>query len=138
MACQGWPAQRSGQKRVGERWAAPSAGFINGILTGLTGSFVVPGVLYLQSLSLPRDQLVQAMGMLFTCSTLALAAGLAAQDRLPAQLSLGSALAVLPALLGMVVGRGIRAYLSEASFKCIFFSALIALGAYILVPTLFT
>jgi len=121
-----------------ERWAAPLTGFINGVLTGLTGSFVVPGVLYLQSLSLSRDQLVQAMGMLFTCSTLALAARLAAQDRLPAQMSLGSALAVLPALLGMVIGRGIRAYLSEAGFKRIFFSALITLGAYILVPTLFT
>jgi uncharacterized membrane protein YfcA len=120
-----------------ERWAAPLTGCINGVLTGLTGSFVVPGVLYLQSLSLSRDQLVQAMGMLFTCSTIALAVGLAAQGRLPAQMSLGSIVAVLPALLGMIVGRGIRAHVSEAAFKRIFFAALIALGTYILAPALF-
>ena len=120
-----------------ERWAAPLTGCVNGILTGLTGSFMVPGVFYLQSLSLPRDQLVQAMGMLFTCSTVALALGLAAQGRLPAQIGISSMLAVLPALLGMVLGRRIRAHLSGARFQQIFFAALIALGTYILVPSVF-
>lgn len=117
-----------------ERWAAPLMGCINGILTGLTGSFVLPGVLYLQSLSLSRHQLVQAMGVLFTCSTVALAAALAARGRLPAQIGLGSVLAILPALVGMIAGRSIRAHLSEAAFRRIFFAALIALGAYILAP----
>ena len=31
------------------------AGTANGILTGMTGSFVVPGVLFLQAIGLPRD-----------------------------------------------------------------------------------
>lgn len=115
-----------------ERWAGPLTGCINGFLTGLTGSFVVPGVLYLQSLSLSRDELVQAMGMLFTCSTIALAVGLSAQGKLPAQISVSSILAVVPALLGMIVGRSIRTRLSEAAFKRVFFAALIALGAYVL------
>ena len=48
-------------------------GIINGVLTGMTGSFVVPGVMYLQALGLSRDALVQAMGILFTVSTLAAA-----------------------------------------------------------------
>ncbi len=34
-------------------------------LAGMTGSFVVPGVPYLQALALPRDALIQAMGILF-------------------------------------------------------------------------
>ena len=42
-----------------EVWAAPLVGGVNGFLTGLTGSFVVPGVLYLQAIGLSRDQLVQ-------------------------------------------------------------------------------
>lgn len=120
-----------------EIWAAPLAAGINGILTGLTGSFVVPGVLYLQSLSLPRDQLVQAMGMLFTVSTAALAAALAAQGRLPAETSLGSLLAILPAVLGMIAGSAIRARLSEKTFRRFFFAALIVLGIYILASAVF-
>lgn len=119
-----------------EPWVAPLTGGVNGVLTGLTGSFVVPGVLYLQSLSLSRDQLVQAMGMLFTCSTIALAAALAAQGKLPPQMSFGSVLAVPPALLGMIAGRSIRVHLPEATFRRNFFAALIALGAYILAPAL--
>ena len=119
-----------------EIWASPLLGAVNGVLTGLTGSFVVPGALYLQSLALPRDQLVQAMGVLFTCSTVALALALAVEGRLPGQIGVASMLAVLPALFGMVLGRRIRAHLSEAAFKQIFFAALIALGAYIVLPTL--
>ena len=87
-----------------EIWASPLLGTVKGILTGLTGSFVVPGALYLQSLALPRDQLVQAMGVLFTCSIVALALALAVEGRLPGQIGVASMLAVLPALFGMVLG----------------------------------
>lgn len=110
------------------------AGAANGVLAGLTGSFVVPGVPYLQSLSLSRDQLVQAMGVLFTCSTVVLAAALAAEGRLPRQAGFASALAVVPALFGMAVGKTVRAHLSESAFRRIFFASLILLGAYILIP----
>ena len=41
-----------------ERWAGPLLGGINGVFTGLTGSFVVPGTLYLQAIGLPRDCLL--------------------------------------------------------------------------------
>ena len=66
-----------------QRWAGPVFGIFNGVLTGMTGSFVVPGVMYLQSIGLTRDQLMQAMGMLFTLSTLALAFALERRDLLP-------------------------------------------------------
>lgn len=66
-----------------------------------------------------------------------MAAALAAQGRLPAQIGIVSALAILPALLGMVVGRNLRAHLSEATFRHVFFGALVALGTYILARALF-
>ena len=34
--------------RATETWAAPICGLINGVLTGLTGSLFMPGVIYLQ------------------------------------------------------------------------------------------
>lgn len=49
-----------------EVWVGPLIGTANGVLTGMTGSFVVPGVMFLQAIGLPRDRLIQAMGMLFT------------------------------------------------------------------------
>ena len=114
-------------------WVGPAAGAVKGVLTGMTGSFVVPGVLYLQAIGLPRDMLIQAMGILFTLSTAALAVALGGRNVLGADLPAVSALAVVPALLGMALGRRVRAELSEALFRRVFFAAILVLGGCILV-----
>lgn len=110
------------------QWTSPLAGGLTGLLTGMTGSFVVPGVLYLQSVGLDRHQLVQAMGMLFFICTLVLAAGLQSVNLLSSATLTLSASAVLPALIGMVAGQWLRKRLSEQSFRRIFFGALIIIG----------
>ena len=119
-----------------EAWFGPLAGSVNGILTGMTGSFVVPGVLFLQAIGLPRDMLIQAMGMLFTASTLALAVALQGNALLTAELGALSAAALLPALIGMAVGHRIRQRLPEQRFRRVFFTALLILGAYIIASAL--
>ena len=118
------------------RWAGPVAGCVNGVLTGMTGSFVVPGVPYLQALGLPRDMLIQAMGVLFTLSTAALGLALAGRGLLSAELGLQSVAAIPPALLGMVLGRWLRGRLSETAFRKVFFVALLILGFYIIARAL--
>ena len=115
-----------------EAWLGPLFGTANGILTGMTGSFVVPGVLFLQSIGLSRNQLVQAMGVLFMLSTVALALALQGKGILSAQLSLASAAAVVPAAVGMAMGQRLRQTLSEERFRRVFFVALLLLGAYVL------
>lgn len=119
-----------------EVWAGPLAGTANGILTGMTGSFVVPGVLFLQAIGLPRDALVQAMGMLFTASTLALAAALKGNGLLTGELGMLSAIALAPALAGMVLGQRVRRSLPEPAFRRVFFIALLLLGGYIIAGAL--
>jgi len=116
-----------------DRWIGPTAGVVNGVLTGMTGSFVVPGVIYLNALGLPRDALVQGMGILFTLATLALAASLGGGGYLTAELGLGSLLGLAPALAGMWVGQRIRRRLSADAFRRVFFAALLALGLYIVI-----
>ena len=106
-------------------------GTANGILTGMTGSFVVPGVMYLQAIGLPRDMLVQAMGMLFSLSTIGLAFALQNNNLLTPELAAVSAFAVIPSIIGMVVGQKIRESLSEAKFRRIFFISVLILGAFI-------
>lgn len=114
-----------------EGWAGPVIGTMNGVLTGMTGSFVVPGVMFLQAIGLPRDMLVQAMGVLFTLSTVALAAALQKANVLTAGHAALSVAAVLPALIGMVAGQRLRGRLSETAFRKVFFVALLLLGLYI-------
>jgi uncharacterized membrane protein YfcA len=119
-----------------EVWAGPLLGTVNGLLTGMTGSFVVPGVLFLQAIGLPRDMLIQAMGVLFTASTLALAFALQGNGLLSVELGILSGAALVPAMIGMVAGQRIRKALSEQVFRRVFFVALLALGAYIVVNAL--
>jgi uncharacterized membrane protein YfcA len=119
-----------------ETWAGPLVGVANGVLTGLTGSSVVPGVMFLQAIGLSRDMLVQAMGILFTTSTLALAVALKEADVLTVEHGILSSGAVLPAIVGMILGQRVRNALSERLFRKFFFVALLVLGAYIIVSAL--
>lgn len=115
-----------------ERWTGTLAGLTNGILTGMTGSFVVPGVMFLQSIGLSRDTLIQAMGMLFTLSTLALALAMQGNKLLTVEHGILSVIAFIPAILGMISGQRIRKKLSEQLFRRTFFIALLILGIYII------
>ncbi len=119
-----------------EAWAGPVMGSANGILTGMTGSFVVPGVMFLQAIGLSRDELIQAMGMLFTASTLALGFALQRNNLLSQELGMLSVSALAPAIAGMVLGQRIRRNLSEVLFRKVFFISLLALGGYIIVGAL--
>ncbi len=115
-----------------EKWAGPILGAVNGILTGMTGSFVVPGVMYLQEIGLSRDMLVQAMGMLFSLSTIGLAFALQKNNLLTPKLATISAFAVVPAIIGMMLGQKVRKSLSETKFRKVFFISIFVLGVLII------
>jgi uncharacterized membrane protein YfcA len=80
--------------------------------------------------------LIQAMGMLFALSTLALAIALQRNALLTAEHGVLSIAALLPAILGMVFGRWIRRGISEQLFRKLFFVSLLVLGAYIIFSAL--
>jgi uncharacterized membrane protein YfcA len=72
--------QLSVPKRLEGR-LSPWIGLSTGLVTGGTGVFVIPAVPYLQALGLDKDDLIQALGLSFTVSTIALAIGLTAGAR---------------------------------------------------------
>ncbi|WP_149541399.1 sulfite exporter TauE/SafE family protein [Siccirubricoccus phaeus] len=111
-----------------EPWAGPLVGAVTGLVTGATGVFVIPAVPYLGSLGLARDDLVQALGLSFTVSTIALAGGLALHGALPLAASGSSLLAVLPALAGMWLGGRLRSRARPEVFRRCFFLGLLLLG----------
>ena len=118
-----------------EKWLSPIFGSLTGVSTGLTGTFVVPGVLYLQALGLEKNSFVQAMGICFTTATLAIGLSLGGRGVLSMDLTILSGLAVIPALIGMKIGSLIRDKLPERTFKKVFFLSLLVLGGWIAIKT---
>jgi len=111
-----------------ERWLSPVIGGVTGVITGATGVFVMPAVPFLQSLRLSKDQLVQALGLSFTVSTVALATGLYLHDAFKVEQFSLSFLSIFPALAGMWIGQKVRARISARLFRQCFLLFLIVLG----------
>lgn len=116
---------------------SPLVGGVTGLLTGATGVFVVPAVPYLQSLGLEKEELVQALGLSFTMSTVALAAALAWHGAFRIDNLALSTLAIAPALAGMWAGQIIRNRVSPATFRRWFLICLLVLGAEMVMKTSF-
>ena len=106
------------------------------MVTGLTGTFVVPGVMYLHSLGFSKDKLIQGMGILFTMSSLALGISLGSHELISNKLIVVSAIALIPAFFGMLVGVKFRNRLNHKQFRRVFFVSLLFLGIYIMARSL--
>jgi uncharacterized membrane protein YfcA len=112
-----------------EDWLGPIVGAGTGIVTGATGVFVIPAVPYIQALGLEADDLVQALGLSFTVSTLALAAGLFSHGALRLEAGGVSFACTVPALAGMAAGQWLRRRVNAETFRKLFFAGLFILGA---------
>ncbi len=122
--------------RRAEIWVGPIVGLITGVILAATGIFVIPALPYMQAIGLEKDELVQALGLHFTSSTVALAAVLWSGSAFDTQLALLSLVAIVPALIGMVIGQRVRRFFSVATFRFCLFALLLVLGAQLVVRNL--
>jgi hypothetical protein len=111
-----------------EHRLSPVVGLMTGVLTGATGVFTIPAVPFLHSLDLGKDEFVQALGLSFTVSTIALAFGLARGGTLHSHAVMTSALATIPALAGVWAGQHVRRRISPSTFRRYFLLLLLVLG----------
>ena len=111
-----------------EPWMSPLMGGLGGAMFGMTGIMIVPGILYLQTLGLTRHVFVQALGITFVTITLALAISLTGRNLMTLDLVLMSALALIPTVIGLVLGQRYRHHISEERFRRIFLFALMIIG----------
>lgn len=107
----------------------PIIGAATGIVTGMTGTIVMPVVLYFEALGLEKNALVQAMGLSFAVSTLALGLILASNRAYDLDQLAISTLALIPAIAGMIAGQWLRQRISPPAFRRWIFVTLIVLGA---------
>src|SRR5919109_2118293 len=108
-------------------------GFLNGVLTGLTGSQVMPLFPYMMSLELDPTRMVQAVNLAVIISSVVLAFGLLASGIMTFQLLGVSAVAVVPALLGVEVGARARRKISAAQFRVGTLLVLLMMGTFMMV-----
>ncbi|HEY9234027.1 MULTISPECIES: sulfite exporter TauE/SafE family protein [Phenylobacterium] len=111
-----------------EAWLSPMIGLATGLISGATGVFTIPAVPYLQGLDIGKDDLIQALGLSFTVSTVALGVGLAGHGAFHLGNLALSALAIFPALVGMWLGTIIRRKISARTFRISFLCCLGVLG----------
>ena len=104
-----------------EWWLGPLVGGATGLMTAATGEFVIPAVPYLQALGFDREELMKVFGLSFTISTVALAWSLAGSGSLDLRTGLYSLLALLPALVGMIVGQRLLRVMRPVTFRRWFF-----------------
>lgn len=120
-----------------ERPLSPIIGLATGLINGGTGVFTLPAVPYIQALGLSKDELIQALGLSFTVSTIALAAGLANGGAFHVVNMTLSTLAIIPALLGMKVGTIVRDHISTETFRRWFLILIGILGLELAVSPFF-
>ena len=116
-----------------EHWMSPVFGGLNGLAAGMTGSDVIPGVPYLQSLGLKRDRLVQAMGLLFLTASLAITLAFQQKGLLSQELAVSSVMFTIPALIGYYIGAKVRQSIPEDRFRLFLLYSLLLLGLYIVI-----
>ena len=120
-----------------EKVLSPIAGGLGGVMFGLTGTFIVPGILYLQALGLNRNDMVQALGLTFVTISSSLAVAFAQHSLVSWDMALIALYAAVPTVAGLMLGTRYRHRISEAQFRRIFFISLLVAGIYMVIRAVF-
>jgi uncharacterized membrane protein YfcA len=121
-------AWRPTMPRGAEAWASPLIGLASGGVAGITGIAAVPFLPYVQSLQISRNDLVQALGIIYTSIMAALAVALVHQNIFDTANIVGSVAALVPTFIGVWAGQKIRRAASPETFRKIFLYGMLALG----------
>jgi uncharacterized membrane protein YfcA len=117
--------------RSREKFYSPVIGVFSGLVMAATGVMVVPLIPYLQAIEIEREELMQALGLTFVVAAVALAVLLFEANLLRPANAMGSALALIPAALGMLAGRHVFKRIDADKFRLCFQIGLLTLGLFI-------
>jgi len=112
-------------------------GALSGLLGGLTAIWSPPMVIYFLSRGLGKDEFIRASGLLFFVGGVPLVIGYIANGLLNAQTAPGSALMIVPALIGFGLGERIRRHLHDQRFRTAVLIMFLVMGLNLLREALF-
>ncbi|MEP1207729.1 MAG: sulfite exporter TauE/SafE family protein [Rhizobiaceae bacterium] len=111
----------------------PLSGGLGGVFYGMTSVFLVPGVLYLQALGLKKDEMVQALGLVFILLNISMISAFLEKGFISQDVTFLSIFAILPTVIGIYFGQKLRRHISEELFRRIFFQLLFVIAIYFFV-----
>ena len=100
-----------------ERWAAPLAGTLSGLIGGVSMLFGPTYAMYLSSVPLDKDTFVAAISLTNLWATVVLAVAMAKYDLLGGTDMVASLLALIPCMLGVLLGQRLHRYINEEVFR---------------------
>ncbi len=120
----------------GEPWLSPVAGFVAGVIGGVTNSPATPLVLYFHAIALSKHDFVSAVAFTFFFYKLVQLGAVAWYGLLPWPLLWLSVALTAVALVGFAVGLRVQDRLDQRSFNRAVLIFLGVLGAWLLVRSL--
>ena len=120
-----------------EKVLGPICGGLAGTLYGMTSVFLVPGIMYLQALGFKKNEMVQALGIVFIVLNVAMASAFLEKGFFSQEVTTMSVFAVAPALIGIFLGQKFRHRISEDVFRKLFFQVLLVIAIYFFVSAQF-
>ena len=124
-----WPGWRI---RTGRRRLQIPIGLANGILTGLTGSQILPLMPYVLALKLKPAETIQAINLAVLLASAALGAMLIGMDMVSEDLLICSVLGIAPALLGVLIGNVVRKAMRRDQFRDLVLFVMVTIGSLLL------
>jgi uncharacterized membrane protein YfcA len=122
--------------RPREKWVGGIIGLVTGLIAAATGIQVIPAMPFMQAIGMEKDELVQALGVFFTVSTIAMSYNLNEAGLLTSATLLPAGVAMAGAFVGMVIGQLVRARLDAEAFRRWFLVGILLLGLYLVGSTI--
>jgi uncharacterized membrane protein YfcA len=116
-----------------ERWLAPAAGLLGGVLGGLSTIFGPPLIIFLVALHLQKDEFVGTIATFYLIGVVPLILALGAFHMMGERELLASSLATIPLLTGLGIGQILRRRIAQESFRRVLLAMLALLGGGLIV-----
>ncbi len=110
-----------------------SAGSLNGFIIGLTSIYTMPFVFLLQSLKYNKEKTVQFMGLAFLLYSSMQFISFSYSKLISINTIVPSLIVTLPVIIGFLLGKKIRSFMSEKLFKKLFYLMLLLMSGIILI-----
>ena len=110
-----------------------SAGSLNGFIIGLTSIYTMPFVFLLQSLKYNKEKTVQFIGLAFLLYSSMQFISFSYIKLISINTIVPSLIVTLPVIIGFLLGKKIRSFISEKLFKKLFYFMLLMMSGIILI-----